>query len=153
MGFKPKTNFTRGRNYIVGEGTERVAFNNMVKASKEKERQKFEGETNNRKNLNGSIADKITQGWPEEEIQIAIEKEFPNEGSTRIRNLIKHWKEQYQKLIQEIEKLIDKVRNGEITKAKADNLMTSRYEHYSIFKSFARSYYTQKKEELGDEER
>lgn len=153
MAFRPQYTIKRGREYRVGEGTERIAFANDLKVRKITEKEKFEAETNARIDLNGSIYDKINQGWDEDEIQVAIEREFPNETPTRIRTLIKHWQEQKRKMFNEIDALINKVKNGKIKQHEADRRIKNIYNHYNAFKKTAKNYYSRKMEELGDEER
>ena len=153
MAFKPKTDFTRGREYIVGEGTERIAYDNMVKASKEIEEKKFGPERDKRKNLQACIAEKIELGWPEKEIQKFVEKEFPKENSGSIEKYITYWQQTQQKVFYDIDIFIHKIQNGEMTEAQAEARLKALTNRYKLLKSSANNYYLRKIEELREEER
>ena len=153
MAFKPINYFRKGRGYLVGEGTERVAHASEMKTRRKMEKEMFEEDTNHRMDLNRSISQKISQEWPEEEIQVAIEREFPNESPARIKALINHWQEQARKMLSQIDILINKVKIGQATQSEADKKMGEIYKHYNTLKKLAKNYYSRKIDELGDDER
>lgn len=153
MAFKPKTDFTRGREYIVGEGTERIAYDNMVKASKEIEEKKFGPERDTRRSLQACIAEKVIQGWPDEEILKYVEKEFPKDKIGQAKTYIAYWKEKQEKVLKDIDTFVEKIQNGQMTESQAMERLKTVTNRYKLLKAVANNYFTKKIEELREEER
>ena len=153
MSFKPSNKPIAGKFYIIGDGVDKVALDYQIRETREREKQLFEEETRLRRDINRSIANKIIQDWPEDQIELAIRNEFPDESSSRIKNLINHWKNQFKKIEKIIEKEMQRVEDGEITLDEAEQIIISKHgTRNDIFSLFIRNYFAKQRENLKDDE-
>lgn len=134
-----------------GHNLDRYFYELEVEECRKKEKDKLQGEVTERRNINSKISQLIIQGWPTEEIQTAVEREFPNESSTRINNLIEHWSNQYKNSKIYVDRIIQKLNNGEILKKVADNNIKMICGRYSLLKNAIESYYNSKIAEMEEE--
>ena len=154
MSYKP--NYEQGRkgvHYNVADGIFYVSYDEKIKKIRESEEKKFGPERTYRKQLNKRIVEKVIQGWPEEEIQTAIEREFPKESTERISNLINHWQEKRKEAEEKSDMLAKKINDGEITKKEAHRSIRIKYNEYPLIKNMVMERLENQLKELGVEER
>ena len=152
MPFKQNYSPRLGKYYTKGDGSDRLADEIKVKQIHEEEKGIFGKDTQTRRDFNSSIAEKVAQSWPDDQIIIAIRNEFPEEPEGRIKKIIEHWKDKLSKIKDEIEQGLSRVKTNEISLEDLERTIKQKYKNNSILNKFIVNYFARKREELTSEE-
>ena len=128
---------------------DRVALENDLK--QKQDNPEIKREEKSRRNLNAAIVEYIRQGWPTEEIEKAISKEFPNESREKIKGLISHWTKKTAELEIEVDRVLKQQRDSGMSLKLSIKSIMEKYNNSSLHKKIIKDWINRKIQEKEEE--
>ena len=158
MGYGRRLESRKGHPYRPGLHIDQI----REKYEPEKRSDEYLEDLKEREDIVKAIVELLDKGYPEEEMIINLEKQFPNMTSEVIARNVSHWQTQYESAKSEIDSLIEKIQNLRLPEA---GILANKHFgmiciHYKPLRDLLETYYIKKiaqiksKDEAeGDEER